>query len=603
MHRDTARPPRAAWPATGTSAAAGPWVLREYALLADGERGALIGPDGDVAWMCAPRWDSEAVFSRLIGGAGGFLVTPEDRWWVWGGYYDEGSLIRNSRWVLTDSVTECREALAMPADRDRAVLLRRVRAVRGDARVSVHLDLRAGYGEHAMAALRREGAAWTARSGRLHVRLTGAEQAVPVPGGGLGMRLALPAGAEYDLVLEVGERLPDALPDPRLLWESTRRTWREALPDCSDLIAPRDACHAYAVLHGLTSSHGGMVAAATTSLPERIEAGRNYDYRFAWVRDQCYAGIAVAAHGAHPLLDRAVRFVTERVLTDGPGLHPAYTVDGGPVPSERALALSGYPGGSDRIGNHAARQFQLDTFGEVLQLLAAAARLGRLDHDARKAVDIAVHAVADNWQRPDAGLWELHDARWTHSRLAVVAGLRSLATALPGRSAEDWSHLADTIVRETERRCLHPSGYWQRSEDDTRVDAALLIPLARGALPPDSAGSLRTRRAIERHLSEDGYVYRFSHGDGPLGEAEGAFLLCGFMMALATHAQGDPVAAARWFERNRAACGSPGLFAEEFDVNQRQLRGNLPQAFVHALLLECAARLAPAGEPAGEGHG
>jgi len=122
------------------------------------------------------------------------------------------------------------------------------------------------------------------------------------------------------------------------------------VPDCADLIAVRDARHAYAVLQGLTSGSGAMVAAATTSLPERLEGGRNYDYRYAWIRDQCYAGLAVAAHGPHPLLEGTVRFLTGRILDDGPGLMPAYTVSGGRIPDERNLRLRGYPGGAARAG-------------------------------------------------------------------------------------------------------------------------------------------------------------------------------------------------------------------------------------------------------------
>jgi hypothetical protein len=113
-----------------------------------------------------------------------------------------------------------------------------------------------------------------------------------------------------------------------------------------------------------------MVAACTTSLPEHTRQGRNYDYRYAWIRDQCYAGQAVAKHGAHPLMDDAVRFVTERLLTDGSQLTPAYTVDGGPVPDQRRLQLAGYPGGSDIVGNWVNQQFQLDAFGEALLLFA-----------------------------------------------------------------------------------------------------------------------------------------------------------------------------------------------------------------------------------------
>ncbi|MFI7312519.1 glycoside hydrolase family 15 protein [Streptomyces hygroscopicus] len=588
-------PGRPCGPVSPAADVSSPWTLREYAFLGDGERGALVGPRGEIVWLCAPRWNSDAVFSTLIGGPGEYLLGPADRWNVWGGSYEEGSLIHVGRWITGDTVIECREALAAPADPDRLILLRRIRAVRGDAGVRLRLDVRPGFGAHTMTGLRQEGDTWSAHGGGLHLRLVGAAGATPRRPGVLEARLTVAAGEERDLVLEIGTGARTGELDPERLWQATERYWAGAVPECSELAAPRDARHAYAILRGLTSASGAMVAAATTSLPERANTARNYDYRFAWIRDQCYAGLAVAAHGPHPLLDAGVGFVTERLLADGGHLRPAYTVEGDTVAGESSLPLPGYPGGTDRVGNRAGRQFQLDSFGEILQLYAAAARLDRLDTDGRRALGVAVEAVARDWPRPDAGLWELENHWWTHSRLCAVAGLRAAAREVRDPAARDWDDLADTILRETRRRCLTRQGHWSRAEDDEGPEAALLLPLARGCLPPDDPSGPLTRRFVEARLSEDGYLYRFGHGDQPLGEAEGAFLLCGFMMALAAHHQRDAVSAFRWFERTRAACGPPGLFAEEYDVRQRQLRGNLPQAFVHAQLLEAAVRLS--GDP------
>jgi GH15 family glucan-1,4-alpha-glucosidase len=147
-----------------------------------------------------------------------------------------------------------------------------------------------------------------------------------------------------------------------------------------------------------------------------------------------------------------------------------------------------------------------------------------------------------------------------------------------------------------DRECSHPTGRWQRSPEDDAVDAALLLPGIRGAVAADDPRNLATVSAVLEELSDDGYVYRFRHDrERPLHESEGAFVLCGFLMSLAQLNLDRREDAVRWFERNRAAMGPPGLFAEEYDVVQRQLRGNLPQAFVHALLLESAHRLGQAG--------
>jgi GH15 family glucan-1,4-alpha-glucosidase len=405
--------------------------------------------------------------------------------------------------------------------------------------------------------------------------------------------LTVPAGQRHDLVLEISPGpLPAEPPDAARIWRATETAWSRARPSLDQTIAPRDAQHAWAVLRGLTSTDGGMVAAATMSLPERAATGRNYDYRYAWIRDQAYAGIAAAGAGSLDLLDGAAGFITARLLADGPQLRPAYTVTGGAVPAERTLNLAGYPGGSDKTGNWVTEQFQLDAFGEALELLATAGRLDRLDPDGWKAARVAADAIARRWREPDAGIWELGDRHWTHSRLACVAGLRAVAALPPARPGTgEAAALADAILAETARTSTHPDGYWQRSPDDPRPDAALLLPPVRGALPGSDPRTVATLRAVRDQLAREEFVYRFRHDQRPLGDAEGAFLLCGFIMALAAHQQGNELAAIRYFERNRAACGPPGLLAEEYDVAQRQLRGNLPQAFVHALLLECASRL------------
>jgi len=589
-----------------------PHVLRQYALLADGERGALIGPQGDIAWMCAPRWDSEAVFSSLIGGGGTFAVTPQDVRHTWGGSYEQGGLIWRSRWVTNDGVIECREALAFPGDPDRVVLLRRILAVRGDARVRVVLQPRPGFGRHGPGRLHQQAGVWSGHSGNLHWRCVGAEAAHPrtstQPHGELlVLELTVRAGAHHDLVFEASaQSLPDKLVDPDTAWSATEAAWSRSVPKLGSSLAPRDARHAYAVLRGLTSSDGGMVAAATMSLPERAGQGGNYDYRYAWIRDQSYAGMAAASAGAPELLDSAVRFVSARLLEDGPQLKPAYTISGGAVPDEQTLDLRGYPGGSDKTGNWVNQQFQLDAFGEALQLLAAAARADRLDADGHRAVHTAVQAIAARHTEPEAGIWELDNRNWTQSRLACVAGLRAVAP-LPAAGADlaECATLADTILADTARTSLHPDGYWQRAPDDPGLDASLLLPPVRGALPAKDPRTQATLRAVQDTLCDDHYVYRFRHDQRDLGDAEGAFLLCGFMMALAEHHQGRDQSAIRWFERNRAACGPPGLFSEEYDISQRQLRGNLPQAFVHALMLETATRLAetPPSSPASNGMG
>jgi alpha,alpha-trehalase len=570
-----------------------PRVLREYALLADGERGAVVGPSGDIVWMCLPRWDSDAVFAALIGGTGGYAVTPASRH-VWGGSYEEGSMIWRNRWITDQGAVESRDALAFPADPHRAVLLRRVHAVDAPATITVSLQPRAGYDKHPMSELHRSGDIWTGRVGPLHLRWSGAADARPRNHGAeLTFELHVEPGQHHDLTLELSDQpLPAEPVAADDAWAATESEWAHTVPPLDAGLNPRDTRRSYAVLQGLTSTGGGMVAAATTSLPERAEAGRNYDYRYVWIRDQCYVGQAVAVDGPHPLLDDAVQFVSDRLLADGDKLAPAYTTTGEPVPDQRQLDLVGYPGGYNIVGNWVNQQFQLDAYGEALLLFAAAARHDHLDTQHWNAAEAAAGAISRRWTEPDAGIWEIDNRPWTHSRLAAAAGLRRIAAvAPPGPKQTEWLALADHIVADTAARALHPDGHWQRAPDLPALDAALLFPGLRGAVPADDPRTVTTLQAYLRELTRDGYAYRFRHDDRQLAEAEGSFLLCGFLVALSLHQQDEPVEARAWYERTRAACGPPQLFSEEYDAHQHQMRGNLPQAFVHALAIEAATRL------------
>lgn len=571
-----------------------PHVLREYALVADGWRGALLGPRGNVAFMCAPRWDSEPAFASLLGGAGTYLIAPHGRF-VWGGYYEPASLVWHNRWVTEHGIVECEEALAFPGDSHRAVLLRRLRALDGDADMLIECAPRHGFGDPAPITVRPDGEhVWSGQTGALQWRWrTEVGASVHEKAGETRLRAAehLREGECRDFVLELSdEALPPDMPDPNALWESTRKAWAHAVPSIGGL-CPGEARQSYAVIRGLTAPSGAVVAAATTSLPERPTAGRNYDYRYSWIRDSCYCGLAAYEAGAQDLLCTTADFVRDRLLADGARLAPAYTVTGGRIPEEDSTGLPGYPGGSDRIGNWVTGQFQLDAFGEALTLLARRVEQCGTDADTTRAIDIACAAIGERWMEPDAGIWEIDNRRWTHSRLAAVAGLRAVADFGRAEQRDHWRALADTIMHHLDEHALTEDGRWMRAEDDEKLDAALLFAPLRGAVAPDDPRTRRTLDGVLRELTSQGFAYRFAHDDRPLGEAEGSFLLCGYLVALNLEQQDDYAHAIGWFERTRAATGPPGLYSEEFDATQRQMRGNLPQAFVHALMLESSLRL------------
>lgn len=570
--------------------------LRDYAFSGDGERGMMIGPDGAIVWMCAPRWDSDAVFSALLGGPGHFTVRPVATPRISGGSYEPGTLIWRHVWTVGEGTFECLDALAYPGEDHRAVILRRLVSPNGANRVDVSLAPRAGFGsEPATHATLRDGV-WRWSTGGVQVRVTGLENATFTADGGLQGSVDLVAGAEHDIVAEFSTRPEENQPlDADALWRRTREAWLDAVPDVHGTAADDDVAHFYAVATGLTSSHGGMVAAATTGLPEHLHGSRNYDYRYAWIRDQCFAGQADAAYGGHRLLDRAVAFVGARLIADGANLKPAYTVDGEHVPDERDLPVPGYPGAEPIAGNHANEQFQLDVFGEALALFAEAARLGRMDDGGWRAARVAADAIAQRWREPDAGLWELDDRWWTHSRLACVSGLRVISGHAQAPLATEWRELADTIEAAVRATCVDADGRWMRAADDPTVDASLLMPAIRGGIDPRDPANVLTVDAVHRDLKRDGHIYRFTHGDHPIGDTEGAFLLCEAAMSLASLRLGRREDAWRWFERVRGCVGSAGLFSEEWDAGERQMRGNLPQAFVHALVAQAAIELGGEG--------
>ena len=506
-----------------------PSVLRDYAFIGDGRRGALVDPDGGIAWLCFPTWSDPALFASLLGGRGTFHVSPVGRR-VHGGYYEEGTLIWRQRWVTDDGVVECREALSYPGERDRCVILRRITAVDGDARIRIRLDVAREYGRAAGGPWRRDWQGWRSEGGGIRARLSGLPEAASAARGvasGLEFALHLHSTESVDLVLELqlDDRARAVAPTPEAaeLWRRTEAAWDAAVPPCHGTPAKRDVRQSIAVLRGMTDPDGATVAAASTALPERAEAGRNYDYRYAWVRDTCYIGQAGAAvDGAEPMLTDAVRWVSGRILADGPDTRPAYRPDGRPVPETEHLGLPGYPGGSDIVGNDVRHQFQLDLFGEALLLFARAASRDLLDADGWRAAEIALRAIEANAERPDAGVWEIEPSEWTHSRLICVAGLKAMAeVGAPMRWRTDAQGLADHLLSQADRTSLHPSGRWQRAPDDERVDASLLLAEIRGALPPDDPRSVATRTAIAAELCEDEFLYRFAENGQDLGDARG----------------------------------------------------------------------------------
>ncbi len=575
---------------------AGPRNLRDYALIGDGERGALIDSTGAISWMCFPSWSDQAIFAGMLGSGGRFQVLLDEPA-VSASYYERDSLIWHGRWITRHGTLESRDALLYPAEQGRAVLLRRFLATTEAMKVRIVIEPALEYGKAPVAPWKRVGSSFVTSNSSVTMRLTGASDAKIRSGLGratlLLLDLELQPGRQRDLVLEIcrGDHLPREAPDVDQCWKRTEVSWHDAIPDCTNVVASQDVSRSIAILRAMTNDAGATVAAATTSLPEHDGADRNYDYRYCWIRDICYIGQAGASMtGADALFDGALGFVTARLNEHGDHTSPAYLPDGRRVPAEVELDLPGYPGGHNVVGNRVRDQFQLDIFGEALLLLANGAAKDRLQGEHRKAIEICIAAIEKHAGRNEAGIWETKPKRWTHSRLIAVAGLRAIATLEPAKTIVQRAlPLADHLLSTMSTTCLHESGRWMRAPDDERIDASLLLAQIRGACDADDPRSRATLDAVQRELVDDDYVYRYRRPGHHLGEDEGAFLICNFWMSLACLGAGRIAQGTRYFERARSACGSPGLFSEEYDVGAHQLRGNLPQAFVHALLIETAA--------------
>ena len=325
-----------------------PHTLRDYSLIADGRRGAIIGPRGDIAWLCFPRWDSPSVFDTLLGGSAAYNLHPEEPY-VWGGYYEDrnldlagplGHVLRSHRRVPRSSCVPwgfasssraspsplCRRSsaapdLPAPEVRVRGAPLPVVAPTRGRGRGSPGAQVCVCDGQARPPPPHDHGATHPGSSRRSSWRRG-------------SIAISCWRSPPWLCLL--------ICPIPSTCWLTTKSTWKAFTPVSAATLTPRDARQAFAVLRGMTSPDGGTVAAVTTSLPERADQGRNYDYRYSWIRDQCFIGGAAAAAGEGlELMDTSVAFVTARLLEDGPGLAPAYTVDGGLVPAESCLGFSG----------------------------------------------------------------------------------------------------------------------------------------------------------------------------------------------------------------------------------------------------------------------
>jgi GH15 family glucan-1,4-alpha-glucosidase len=593
---------------------AGQPPIEDYAMIGDCQTAALVSRDGSIDWLCWPRFDSGACFARLLGTEdnGRWQIAPVAPRGIATRRYRPGTMILETEYEAEGG--RVRVTDLMPTRMVRSSVVRIVEGLAGSVAMAMHLTLRFDYGAAVpwVTAIEGETGLRAIAGPSMAVLRTG----VKLRGEGLSTRadFTVTEGARHAFVLTNApshRQLPDAL-DAEAALAATEQFWREW-----SAAGTYRGPHAEAVSRSLLTLKaltyaptGGIVAAPTTSLPEQLGGGRNWDYRYCWLRDATLTLMALLQNGYTDEAN-AWRDWLQRAVAGSPAqVQIMYGLAG-----ERRLAeweadwLGGYQGARPvRIGNAAAGQLQLDVYGEVMDAFYQARRAG-LDgnHDSEALQAALITHLEQVWEKPDEGIWEVRgeSRHFTFSKvMAWVALDRAVRGAeMSGMDApvDRWRALRDRIHAEV---CAQ--GYdaarntFTQSYGAPGLDASLLLLPLVGFLPHDDPRIVGTVRAIERDLVVDGLVlrYRTEEGADGLPPGEGVFLACSFWLADNYVMQGRRADAEALFARLLALRNDVGLLAEEYDPRAGRLVGNFPQAFSHIALLGTAMNLSAAGGPA-----
>lgn len=591
--------------------------IGDYALLTDRQTAALVA-HGSIDWLCVPRFDSPAVFARLLGdrGNGFWRVAPaadhgsEGEPRETGRRYRDGSFVLDTDWATPSGTATTTDFLAHNTGdlaSVSATAIRQVHCTGGTVEVDVELVMRFDYGRVVPWVRRRDDpdgaptlqAIAGAHSLTLHgPALTGSDRAHRgrfrlAAGESLTWTLTwqpshLPPARAVDAEVELARVLDD--------WG----TWRRAVPCRGPYAGP--IADSLAVLRALTLHRtGGIVAAATTSLPEQVGGKRNWDYRYTWLRDSAFTIQVLARHGHHHAALHWRDWLLRAIAGDPEDLQIMYGVAGARhLPESTLDHLAGYRDSRPvRLGNGAYTQYQADVVGEVLMALADLRDGGHTDD--RFSWQLQVHLLRLLESRldvPDRGIWEVRGEphRFTHGRVLMWAafdrGVQAVERhGLPG-PVERWRRIRDDLREQVWRHGVRDGAFVQHDETDA-VDAALLQIPQTGFVAADSDVMLATVARIERDLVDaHGFVRRYAtDGSDGVAGTEGAFLMCTFWLVEQYARSGRRDEATDLMERLLAVRTDLGLLAEEYDAQTGELLGNFPQAFSHLALIRAAEAL------------
>jgi trehalose 6-phosphate phosphatase len=580
--------------------------IERLSMVANGSAVGLVTPDARVSWLCHPTPDAAAVFAELVGGAnaGFFGVRPVREGLPLGQRYVPGTMTVQTRWsqvVVTDYL-----AHDVPAHRTEWV-----RVLSGSTPVVVTFAPRPEFGQ--------VGVRIKAVAEGLRVLGTGDPMVLRAPGvvweiTGDGMhetaraRIELVEGVPVVVELRCGTTDLSAHPSPeparRAAGEAEWTAWLAGLtlPRTAREMVARSALTLRGLCHVPT---GGILAAATTSLPEEIGGVRNWDYRYCWLRDGALTALALVSVGSLGEAEGYLRWL-QQVVASLPGpeyLHPLYTLAGTTLGPEAVLdTLPGYAGSRPvRVGNLANQQVQLDVFGPVVELVAGlAAARGSLTDAEWGLVEAMARAVAARWREPDHGIWEERATPRHHVYSKVQCWVtvdRAVGLAKRwGRVADpSWEGLRELIAGEVVERGWNPAacggvGAFTAAYDGVDLDAASLHVGLSGLVDAGDARFAATVTAVEAELRSGATVYRYRRDDGLPG-VEGGFHLCASWLVEAYVLVGRWGEARELFEQLVDAAGPTGLLPEEYDPIAERSLGNHPQAYSHLGLIRCAQLL------------
>jgi len=592
-----------------------PAMIEDYALIGDMQSAALVSRDGSVDWLCLPRFDSAACFAALLGtgrngywriapaGTAGEQARPARR-------YQGETLVLETDWQAAGGRLRVTDFMP-PRDGKPPALVRIVEGLAGSVDVDCEFRVRFGYGQVVP---------WMRRVDGRVLGVAGPDALwldTPVPLAGRGFT------HQATFTVRAGERVPFALSwmpshraapapvDAHQALAATRQFWADWVSRCTYQGSYREAVvRSLITLKALTyQPTGGIVAAATTSLPEDIGGVRNWDYRYCWLRDATITLEALLRTGYTEEALAWRDWLCRAVAGDPADVQIMYGVAG-----ERRLAeweADWLPGYEDsvpvRIGNAAVNQRQLDVYGEVIDALTLGRKSGiAVDRHSWALQRALLGFLEKHWDEPDEGIWEVRGPRrhFVHSKvMAWVAFDRaaSIAASGEGGPADHWRAIADRIHQQVcEQGFSTERGAFTQYYGASQLDAAVLLIPEVGFLPATDPRVISTVEAIQRELMTDGLVRRYqlagaaaTPGSSPDGlpGSEGAFLACSFWLANALHMIGRDDEAAELFERLLTLRNDVGLLSEEYDPRYKRQVGNTPQAFSHVPLIQAALNL------------